>query len=93
MKPSSSTSDPDDVGLFGAVHRRGGVPALVGDAAYLEAMLRTEAALARAQARAGLVPAEDAAAIAAACERSHFDIGELGRAAEASGTPVVPLVE
>ena len=93
MKPSSSPSEPVGPGLFGAVQRRGAVPALVGDAAYLGAMLRTEATLAAAQARVGLFPAEHAAAIAAACEPSHFDIDDLGRAAQASGTLVVPLVE
>ena len=80
-------------GLFGAVHRRRPVAAIVGDAAYLEAMLRTEAALAGAQARVGLIPVEHANAIAAACASDRFDVNALGEAAAASGTPVVPLVE
>ena len=85
--------EPGTSGLFGAVHRRGPVAAIVGDAAYLEAMLRTEAALARVQARVGLFPAEDADAIAAACQSSRFDVDALGQAAAAAGNPVVPLVE
>jgi len=80
-------------GLFDAVSRRGPVPELVHDAAYLRAMLAGEAALARAEARAGLVPADIAELIAAACDVERFDIGELGRASAASGNPVVPLVE
>jgi 3-carboxy-cis,cis-muconate cycloisomerase len=92
MRPSSSSSEPGGSGLFDAVSRRGPVPALVADAAYLQAMLDTEAALARAQARAGLFPADHADAITDACAASRFDIAELGRAAAAAGNPVVPLV-
>ena len=41
---------------------------LWGERAFVQAMLDVEAALARAQAEAGLVPAAAAEAIAAACE-------------------------
>ncbi len=95
MRPSSSSSDspvPAGSGLFDAVSRRGPVPGLVSDVAYLQAMLDTEAALARAQARAGLFPADHADAIAEACHAGRFDIAEIGRAAAAAGNPVVPLV-
>ena len=91
MRPSSSSSESG--GLFDAMSRRGPVPDRVGDSAYLQAMLDTEAALARAQARAGLIPADHADAISAVCDARRFDIGELGRAAAAAGNPVVPLVE
>jgi len=96
MRPSSSGSDPagrKGFGLFNAVSARGPVPDLIGDAAFLRAMLDVEAALARAEARVGLFPAEYAEAIAAACQEDRFDIDALGRAAEAAGNPVVPLVE
>ena len=88
MRPSSSHSE----GLFGAVSRRGAVPGLVSDSAYLQAMLDTEAALARAEARAGVISADHAAAIADACAVDRFDIAALGRDAAAAGNPVVPLV-
>jgi 3-carboxy-cis,cis-muconate cycloisomerase len=94
MRPSSSASDPapGGSGLFDALSRRGSVPELVGDTAYLRAMLDTEAALARAEARAGVIPAEHAAAITEACAAGRFGIAEIGRAAEAPGNPVEPLV-
>ena len=92
MRLSSSGSEPP-TGLFDAISRRGPVPALVADTAYLQAMLDTEAALARAQTRAGLFPADHADAIARACRTSRFDVDELGRKAAAAGNPVVPLVE
>ena len=96
MRPSSSPSErgePSESGLFDSVFRRGPVPALVSDIAYLQAMLDVEAALARAEARAGLFPAEHAEAIAAACHSDRFDIAGLSVAAAESGSPVVPLVE
>jgi 3-carboxy-cis,cis-muconate cycloisomerase len=96
MRPSSSPSDPAESGgsgLFDAVSRRGAVPGLVSDSAYLQAMLDVEAALAKAQATSGFFPAAHADVIAAACDASRFDIGELGRAAAAAGNPVVPLVK
>jgi 3-carboxy-cis,cis-muconate cycloisomerase len=92
MRPSSSGSDLP-TGLFDAVARRGPVPGLVADTAYLQAMLDTEAALARAQAGAALFSAEYAEAITRACDASRFDIGDVGRRAAAAGNPVVPLVE
>jgi len=64
----------------------------VSDHAWLAAMLEFEAALAGAEAAAGLIPAEAAAAIAGACDPSRFDLEQLGRHAVASGTPVLPLV-
>jgi 3-carboxy-cis,cis-muconate cycloisomerase len=56
-------------------------------------MLDAEAALARAEARAGLVSDDDAAAIAAACDADHFDIAAIGAEAAKTTNPVVPLVK
>jgi 3-carboxy-cis,cis-muconate cycloisomerase len=55
-------------------------------------MLDVERALARAAARAGVVPADAAEAIAAACRPDHFDVAALGRRAREAANPVVPLV-
>src|SRR4051812_48735215 len=55
-------------------------------------MLEAEAALARAQARAGLVAPEAAEAVAAACDASAFDAVELAVAGRGPGNPVEPLV-
>ena len=64
-----------------------------GERAWLQAMLDFEAALAAAQARAGLIPEEAARAIAAACDASRFDAAEIGRAGHASSNPAAALVE
>ena len=81
-----------DAGLFDGVLARGGVREQTSDRAWLRAMLDFEAALARAEARAGLFPSEDAAAIARACREETFDIAALGEEAALTGNPVPPLV-
>jgi 3-carboxy-cis,cis-muconate cycloisomerase len=64
----------------------------VSDLAWLGAMLEVEAALADAEASLGLVPAQAAAAIRAACVPARFNLDELGREAVAAANPVLPLV-
>jgi 3-carboxy-cis,cis-muconate cycloisomerase len=54
-------------------------------------MLDVEAALARACAEAGQIPAAAAAEIVAACDADLYDLAALGRAAGGSASPVVPL--
>jgi 3-carboxy-cis,cis-muconate cycloisomerase len=92
VRPSSSPSELTPGGLFDGVLARGRVPGQVDDRAWLQAMLEVEAGLARAEARTGLLPPEAAEAITRACRVDGFDVAELGRAAGASGNPVVPLV-
>ena len=60
------------------------VSEVFSDGAVLRRMLDFEAALARAEARVGVIPAEAAAAIGAAAVPEGFDVGSLlrrGRAA------------
>jgi 3-carboxy-cis,cis-muconate cycloisomerase len=61
--------------------------------AHVGYILRFEAALARALTRAGLIPAEAAAAITAACDAGAFDIPALERDGARAGTIVIPLVK
>jgi 3-carboxy-cis,cis-muconate cycloisomerase len=64
----------------------------VGDAAWLAAMLDVERALARASSAAGIVPADAAEAIGAACVPERYDIAELCREGRSVGNPAEPLV-
>jgi 3-carboxy-cis,cis-muconate cycloisomerase len=64
----------------------------VSDSAWVQAMLDVEAALARVEARLGVIPEAAAAAIAQSCRVEGFDIVQLGREAADSANPVVPLV-
>src|SRR5690348_12022347 len=61
-------------------------------AAHVHAMMAFEAALAQAEARAGVIPQEAASAIAAACDTEYFDIAALYREGATAGTPAIPLV-
>jgi 3-carboxy-cis,cis-muconate cycloisomerase len=60
--------------------------------AHVRAMLAFEAALARAEARAGIIPQAAAEAIAACCQVELFDVPALYREAAVAGTPAIPLV-
>ena len=61
-------------------------------AAHVRGMLAFEAALARAEARAGVIPPQAADAIAAECRVELFDVAALYREATTAGTPAIPLV-
>ena len=60
--------------------------------AHVRGMLAFEAALARAEARAGVIPQEAASMIAAGCRVELFDVAALYREAAVAGTPAIPLV-
>ncbi|HEY1777933.1 MAG TPA: lyase family protein [Solirubrobacteraceae bacterium] len=79
-------------GLFDALYARGEVAARTDDRAWLQAMLDVEAALARACAAEGLIPAAAASAIAAAALAEDFDLAAIAAATADSATPVIALV-
>lgn len=66
--------------------------AVFSDEARIAAMLRMEAALARAEAACGLVPAALAPAIEA-LRPSDFDFAALGRATAIAGVPSIPFLK
>ena len=78
--------------LFGALFVPDDVRAAVSDRAWIAAMLEFEAALAAAEAEAGVIPGDAAAAIAAACAPERYDPEALGREARATANPAAPLV-
>jgi 3-carboxy-cis,cis-muconate cycloisomerase len=63
------------------------------DATYLQHMLDFEAALARAEAATGVVPASAAGPITKACRSESFDLNALAEAATRSGNLAIPLVK
>ena len=67
--------------------------ALFSDESVLQAMLDFEAALARAEARSGVIPSQAADAITAAARCAKFDVAALADAAFRAGTPAIPLVK
>jgi 3-carboxy-cis,cis-muconate cycloisomerase len=67
--------------------------AVCGDAAYLQNMLDFEAALARTEAAAGIIPVTAADPIAKACKAESFELAALAEAATRSGNLANPLVK
>jgi 3-carboxy-cis,cis-muconate cycloisomerase len=67
--------------------------AVCDDTAYLQHMLDFEAALARAEAAVGVIPAGAVGPIAKACKAEGFDIPALAEAATRSGNLAIPLVK
>jgi 3-carboxy-cis,cis-muconate cycloisomerase len=78
--------------LFGPIFVPDAMRDAVSDRAWLQAMLDAEAALAHAQARAGVIPTAAADAIARACRAERFDAEALRVEARGPGNPVPPLV-
>ncbi|MCC8473355.1 3-carboxy-cis,cis-muconate cycloisomerase [Xanthomonas arboricola] len=79
--------------LLGSLFGEPACDALFDDAARVQAMLHFESALARAQAQCGVIPAEAAQAIAAACDVQHYDLAALAQATALAGNPAIPLVK
>jgi len=81
-----------DAGLLSPVRAGTEAEKATGDLAWLGALLDAETALARAQAKLGIIPAPAAEAIAAAAVPDRFDLPGLAVRARAAANPVVPLV-
>lgn len=60
---------------------------------FLDAMLRFEAALARAQAAAGLMPEASAQSIIGTCKVELFDVAKIARESARAGSVAIPLVK
>lgn len=66
--------------------------AIFEDAALLARYTEVEVALARAQGRLGVIPAQAAKDIAAKCDASKLDLERLKQETETVGYPILPLV-
>jgi 3-carboxy-cis,cis-muconate cycloisomerase len=75
-------------GMFGTAEIR----EIFSDERTLQRYLDVEIALARVEARLGLIPAEAADAIARHARLEGLDLARLRAGAELSGVPIVPLV-
>src|SRR5437879_7060980 len=83
--------------LFGDMFGTAAMRAAFGELGFLARCAEVEAALARAQARAGIVPSEAAAAISEAAatviaKPDSLDLARLKRETETVGYPILPLV-
>ncbi|MGH2409762.1 MAG: lyase family protein, partial [Chloroflexota bacterium] len=66
---------------------------IFADRGRLQAMLDFEAALARAEARVGVIPAAAATAIEARCRADLFDMAALAQDAAMAGNLAIPMVK
>lgn len=89
MNDGAAYGSPLLAPIFASVAMR----ATFSDGATLQAMLDFEAALARAEADAGVIPQETAGPIAEACIAGFYDPAAIGAAAPAGGNIAIPLVK
>ena len=79
--------------LIESLATTGPLAEVFSDLSFLQAMLDFEAALARAEARVGIVPPTAAAAIRKVAHAGEFDSGKLAEETLRAGTPGIPLVK
>ncbi|WP_455923950.1 3-carboxy-cis,cis-muconate cycloisomerase [Pseudomonas putida] len=79
--------------LFDAYFSADAMRDIFSDRGRVQGMLDFEAGLARAEARAGVIPADAVAPIEAACQASLYDYQALGQAICSAGNSAIPLVK
>ena len=79
--------------LSDALYTTPEMAALFSGVGHVRRMLDFEAALARAEARAGVIPADAAESIGAACHVDLFDVPGLLRETAVAGTLAIPLAK
>ena len=79
--------------LFDSLFRSEEVEQALSSHACVQGMLDFEAALARAEGRAGVIPSSAAAAITAQCKAGLFDLTILAHGAKLAGNAAIPLIK
>jgi 3-carboxy-cis,cis-muconate cycloisomerase len=87
--PSTAFDSPILGNLFSTEAMR----RVFGDENRIAIYLVIEAALARVEARLGIIPAEAADAIATEAKIGNIDMNALARSTELAGSPIIPIVE
>ncbi|HZB93027.1 MAG TPA: 3-carboxy-cis,cis-muconate cycloisomerase [Stellaceae bacterium] len=85
--------NPADSTVFGGLFGTDAMRAVFSDGGFVAKMLEVEAALARVEARLGLIPEASAKAITAAARPDRVSLAEIGASARSVGYPVVGLVK
>ena len=84
---------PSSSSLLGPLFSSAAMRAVVDDKARLQRMLDVEAALAKAEADAGVIPAKAVEPITQACKAERFDLAKIAEDAVAAGNVAIPLVK
>ena len=80
-------------GLYGPLFASAAMRAILADRARVQRMLDVEAALARAEAAAGVIPQSAVEPIEAACRAERLDLAPLAEASMGAGNLAIPLVK
>ena len=78
--------------LLDPLFRLTAIDAIFSDRSTLQGMLDFESALARAEARCGIIPASAASAIASKCRAELFEPSAIAQSAARAGNLAIPLV-
>jgi len=87
------TANPADSAIYGALFGSGAMRALFSDERRLQAMVDVEAALARVEARLGLIPKSAAAAIVKAAKATKLSPAEIGKGTALIGVPAAAVAK
>ena len=85
--------NPADSAVFGTLYGDDAMRAVWDERAFFQRMLDVEAALARVQARLGIIPADAADAITTAATVYNLDTAELAASVRTVGYPVIGVVK
>ncbi len=83
--------NPAESAIYGALFGSDAMRAVFSDERRLQAMLDVEAALARAEARLGLIPKRVAAAITKAARAANLSLADIGRDTQLIGVPAAAV--
>jgi len=84
---------PLDSKIFGPLFSDPEVAGLFDDDAFLRAMLEVEGALARVEARLGIIPSSAGERISESAASAAVDPNQIGRGTQRDGVPVIALVK
>jgi 3-carboxy-cis,cis-muconate cycloisomerase len=85
--------NPADSVVFGGLFGSDAMRAVFAERGFVQKMLEVEAALARVEARLGIIPQGSADAITAAARIDRVSLAEIGASTRLVGYPVVALVK
>ena len=82
-----------DSKIFGTLFGDAEISQALTDEAYVRALVEVETALARAEARVGVIPQAAANQIANAANPNKIDLEALAKGTARSGFPIIALVQ
>ena len=85
-------TNPADGPIMGTLYGSDAMRAVFDERSLFQRMLDVEAALARAQAGLGIIPADAAQSISGAARLENLDTAQLAESARTAGAPVVGVV-